>query len=338
MYWLTQGWLPVDETTMNDDRPRRSLYPSVEPRRTGRLAVSGMHELYWEESGHPDGIPVVALHGGPGGGSSPEMRRFFDPRRYRIILFDQRGCGRSSPHSELKDNTTWDLVRDMETLRAHLGVKKWVVFGGSWGSTLALAYTAMHRKQVLGLMLRGIFLLTEHEISWFYQKGASNLFPDAFDRYLAPIPENERDDLLKAFHKRLTGKNAQARAEAAAAWARWEGETLSIQGPKQRPPRFDEADFLDAFARIECHYFVNKGFFEKDGWLLEQAAKFGDLPGVIVHGRYDVVTPLDSAWKLHKVWPKSQLKIVPDAGHSSLEPGIISELVKASDWLAEKVG
>lgn len=323
---------------MNEDRPRRSLYPSLEPRKTGRLAVSPLHELYWEESGHPDGLPVVALHGGPGGGSSPEMRRFFDPRRYRIIMFDQRGCGRSTPHSELRENTTWDLVRDIETLRAHLGIKKWVVFGGSWGSTLALAYTAMHRKHVAGLLLRGIFLLTEHEIRWFYQEGASNIFPDAFDRYLAPIPEAERGDLLKAFHKRLTGKNPSARAEAAAAWARWEGETLSIQGPKQRPPRFDEADFLDAFARIECHYFFNKGFFDTDGWLLEQAAKFGDLPGVIVHGRYDVVTPLDSAWKLHKVWPKSQLKIVPDAGHSSLEPGIISELVKASDWLSEKLG
>jgi proline iminopeptidase len=323
---------------MNEDRPRRTLYPSLEPRKTGRLAVSSLHELYWEESGHPDGLPVVALHGGPGGGSSPEMRRFFDPRRYRIILFDQRGCGRSSPHSELRENTTWDLVRDIETLRSHLGIKKWVVFGGSWGSTLALAYTAMHRKQVMGLMLRGVFLLKESEIRWFYQDGASNLFPDAFDRYIAPIPENERNDLLKAFYKRLTGKNASARAEAAAAWARWEGETLSIQGPKQRPARFDEADFLDAFARIECHYFYNKGFFDSDGWLLDQAEKFGDLPGVIVHGRYDVVTPLSSAWALHKAWPKSQLKIVPDAGHSSLEPGIVSELIKASDMLAEKLG
>lgn len=323
---------------MNEDRPRRTLYPSLEPRKTGRLAVSALHELYWEESGHPDGLPVVALHGGPGGGSSPEMRRFFDPRRYRIILFDQRGCGRSTPHSELRENTTWDLVRDIETLRSHLGVKKWIVFGGSWGSTLALAYTAMHRKQVMGLLLRGIFLLKESEIRWFYQDGASNIFPDAFDRYVAPIPEAERSDLLKAFYKRLTGKNAAARAEAAAAWARWEGETLSILGPKQRPPRFDEADFLDAFARIECHYFHNKGFFDADGWLLDQAAKFGDLPGVIVHGRYDVVTPLSSAWALHKAWPKSQLKIVPDAGHSSLEPGIVSELVKASDMLAEKLG
>jgi proline iminopeptidase len=323
---------------MNEERTRRALFPRIEPRRAGRLAVSDVHELYWEECGHPDGIPVVALHGGPGGGSSPEMRRFFDPKRYRIILFDQRGCGRSSPHSELHDNTTWDLVRDIETLRTHLGVKRWLVFGGSWGSTLALAYTAMHRKQVLGLILRGVFLLMESEIRWFYQDGASRLFPDAFDRYVAPIPENERHDLLKAFHKRLVGKNPATRAEAAAAWARWEGETLSIQGPKQRPPRFDEPDFLDAFARIECHYFVNKGFFDHDGWLLEQAAKFGDLPGVIVHGRYDVVTPMSSAWALHKAWPKSVIKIVPDAGHSSLEPGIVSELVKASDMLADKLG
>ena len=323
---------------MNEDRARRTLYPRLEPRRAGRLAVSDLHELYWEECGHPDGIPVVALHGGPGGGSSPEMRRFFDPRRYRIILFDQRGCGRSTPHSELRENTTWDLVADIEKLRTHLGVKKWLVFGGSWGSTLALAYAAMHRRQVMGLILRGVFLLMEEEIRWFYQHGASNLFPDAFDRYMEPIPEAERGDLLKAFYKRLTGKNAATRAEAAAAWARWEGETLSIQGPKQRPPRFDEADFLDAFARIECHYFHNKGFFEHDGWLLDAAAKFGDLPGVIVHGRYDVVTPLASAWKLNKAWPKAVLKIVPDAGHSSLEPGIVSELVKASDALADKLG
>ncbi len=323
---------------MNEDRTRRTLYPRLEPRRAGRLAVSDLHELYWEECGHPDGIPVVALHGGPGGGSSPEMRRFFDPRRYRIILFDQRGCGRSTPHSELRENTTWDLVADIEKLRVHLGVKKWLVFGGSWGSTLALAYAAMHRKQVMALMLRGVFLLMEEEIHWFYQHGASNLFPDAFDRYIEPIPEAERGDLLKAFYKRLTGKNAAVRAEAAAAWARWEGETLSIQGPRQRPPRFEEADFLDAFARIECHYFHAKGFFDHDGWLLTQAAKFGDLPGVIVHGRYDVVTPLASAWKLNKAWPKAQLKIVPDAGHSSLEPGIVSELVKASDALADKFG
>lgn len=314
----------------------RTLYPPIEARRTGRLAVSELHELYWEESGNPDGVPVVAVHGGPGGGSSPEMRRFFDPKRYRIIVFDQRGCGRSTPHSELNENTTWDLVADMESLRAHLGVEKWVVFGGSWGSTLALAYAATHREQVLGLLLRGIFLLTKAELHWFYQNGASNLFPDSYDRYIAPIPEAERGDLLHAFHKRLVGKDPKARSTAAAAWARWEGETLSIQGPGGRPPRFDESDFLDAFARIECHYFVNKGFFESDGWLLEQAAKFGDLPGVIVHGRYDVITPLASAWALKKAWPQADLRIVPDAGHSSLEPGIVHQLIQASDAFATK--
>jgi proline iminopeptidase len=323
---------------MNEDRSRRTLYPRIEPRKAGRLRVSDIHELYWEECGNAAGVPVVALHGGPGGGSSPEMRRFFDPKKYRIILFDQRGCGRSTPHSELRDNTTWSLVDDIETLRNHLGVDQWVVFGGSWGSTLALAYAARHRDRVLGLLLRGIFLLRESEIRWFYQEGASHIFPDAFERYIAPIPEDERTDLLEAFHRRLTGPSPEIRAQAAAAWARWEGETLSIQGPQQRPPRFDEADFLDAFARIECHYFHNKGFFERDGWLLEAARTFGDLPGVIVHGRYDVITPLSSAWALKKSWPAATLKIVPDAGHSSLEPGIVSELVKASDMLASNLG
>jgi proline iminopeptidase len=323
---------------MNTNRQRRFLYPPIEPRRAGRLKVGGIHELYWEESGRSDGIPVVALHGGPGGGSSPEMRRFFDPRRYRIIMFDQRGCGRSTPHSDLRENTTWDLVADIESLREHLGINRWLVFGGSWGSTLSLAYAARHIDHVSGLLLRGIFLLRELEIRWFYQEGASNLFPDAFERYVAPIPENERGDLLEAFHRRLTSADAAVRASAAAAWARWEGETLSIQGPSSRPPRFDEPDFLDAFARIECHYFHNKGFFEEDGWLLKAAAGFGDLPGVIVHGRYDVVTPLSSAWALNKVWPGSRLRIVPDAGHSSLEPGIVDELVRAADAFADRLG
>lgn len=323
---------------MNTFREIRSLYPAIEARRTGRLAVSPLHELYWEESGNPDGLPVIAVHGGPGGGSSPEMRRFFDPNRYRIIVFDQRGCGRSTPHSELRENTTWDLVGDMEQLREHLGVERWVVFGGSWGSTLALAYAATHQDRVHGLLLRGIFLLTKSELNWFYQNGASNLFPDSYDRYIAPIPEAERGDLLNAFHKRVTGDDPKVRATAAAAWARWEGETLSIQGPGSRPPRFDESDFLDAFARIESHYFVNGGFFENDGWLLDQAAKFGALPGVIVHGRYDVITPLASAWALKKAWPAADLKIIPDAGHSSLEPGIVNELIRASDGFADRFG
>lgn len=321
---------------MNKHFLRNGLFPRIEPVRAGRLRVSDIHELYWEESGNPSGLPVVALHGGPGGGSSPEMRRFFDPEKYRIILFDQRGCGRSSPHSELTDNTTWDLVSDIETLREFLNIEKWVVFGGSWGSTLALSYAAKHLNRTMGLILRGIFLLTDAEIKWFYQQGASRLFPDAYDRYIEPIPEDERGDLVQAFYTRLTGDDAKERAAAARAWSQWEGETLSLRGPAVRPPRFEDTDFLDAFARIECHYFWNKGFFEKDGWLLDEAKKFGNLPGSIVHGRYDVVTPLSSAWALKKVWPAAELKIIGDAGHSSLEPGIVHELIAATNTMAER--
>ena len=321
---------------MNRRPPRRILYPRHEARRSGRLRVSDIHEIYWEESGNPNGVPVVALHGGPGGGSSPEMRRFFDPERYRIIMFDQRGCGRSTPHSELRENTTWDLVDDMEALRAHIGVNQWVVFGGSWGSTLSLAYAVTHPDRVLGLVLRGIFMVSKAEIQWFYQSGAGRLFPDAYDRYIAPIPEEERGDLLMAFHRRLTGSDKQARIEAARAWSRWEGETLSITGPVTTPPRFNEDDFVDAFARIECHYFVNRGFFASDDWLLEQCReKLKDIPGVIVHGRYDVVTPLSTAWALSKAWPKAELHIIPDAGHSSMEPGIIDRLIQATDNFAD---
>ncbi len=323
---------------MNRRQSRRTLYHRHEPYATGHLRVSGVHEIYWEESGNPKGIPVVALHGGPGGGSSPEMRRFFDPERYRIFLFDQRGCGRSAPHSELAENTTWDLVADIEALRKAAGVPKWLVFGGSWGSTLALTYAVTHGQQVLGLVLRGIFLLTEAEIRWFYQSGASNLFPDAFESFIEPIPEAERDDLVGAFYKRLTSEDTQTRLDAARAWARWEGQTLSIKGPASPPPRFNEDDFVDAFARIECHYFINKGFFPSDGWLLEQAAKrLENIPGVIVHGRYDVITPLASAWELAKAWPRGELHIVPDAGHSSMEPGIIDRLVQATDDFADRL-
>ncbi len=321
---------------MNNTRNRKFLFPRIDSNKAGRLQVSDLHEIYWEESGNPDGVPIVALHGGPGGGSNPDMRRFFNPEKYRIIIFDQRGCGRSSPFSELKENTTWDLVSDMEKLREHLDIEKWIVFGGSWGSTLSLSYAAKHRSKTLALILRGIFLITHAEIQWFYQKGASNLFPDAYDRYISPIPKSERDDLVSAFYKRLTGDNAEERANAAKAWSQWEGETLSIRGPSMLPSKFQEQDFLDAFARIECHYFINKGFFEKDGWLLEQAQKFGDLPGVIVHGRYDVVTPLSSAWALKKAWPKADLRIVGDAGHSSMEPGIIDELISATEMMADK--
>lgn len=264
------------------------------------------------------------------------MRRFFDPERYRIFLFDQRGCGRSTPHSELRENTTWDLVDDIETLREHVGVKQWLVFGGSWGSTLSLAYAVTHTERVLGVVLRGVFLVSKAEIQWFYQSGASRLFPDAYDRYVAPIPEDERDDLLMAFHRRLTGDDRQARLDAARAWSRWEGETLSIKGPLTTPPRFNEDDFVDAFARIECHYFVNRGFFASDDWLLRECGKkLKNVPGVIVHGRYDVVTPLSTAWALSKAWPRAELHIVPDAGHSSMEPGIVDRLIQATDHFAE---
>lgn len=323
---------------MNNRRSKsKNLYPRLRVRKTGRLRVSDIHEIYWEESGNPQGIPVVALHGGPGGGCSPEMRRFFDPEKYRIILFDQRGCGRSTPHSELEDNTTWALIEDMESLREKLGVQKWVVFGGSWGSTLSLSYAVTHPNRTLGLILRGIFLVSKAEIQWFYQTGASRLFPDSYDRYIAPIAEDERSDLLNAFYKRLTGKSKVKRLEAARAWARWEGETLSMNAPQKAPPRFDDDDFVDAFARIECHYFVNGGFFERDGWLLEQCAnKLPGIPGVIVHGRYDVVTPLSTAWSLKKVWPDAELHIVPDAGHSSMEPGIVDQLIRATDSFAER--
>ena len=315
---------------------RRKLYPHVEPRQTGRIKVSDLHELYWEDAGPVNGIPVIALHGGPGGGANPDMRRFFDPRYFRVILFDQRGCGRSTPRSTLEENTTWDLISDIEKIREMPGIEKWIVFGGSWGSTLSLAYSITHPDRALALLLRGIFLLTKSEINWFYQHGASNLFPDAYDRYIAPIPEAERGDLLNAFHKRLMGPHGDERRDAARAWACWEGETLSIRGPSARPPQFDDDAFTDAFARIECHYFKNGGFFETDGWLLDNAKVLNGIPGTIVHGRYDVVTPLSSAWALHKEWTSSELKIIPDAGHSSLEPGIVNALIDATDEFVQR--
>ncbi len=318
--------------------PRRDLYPAIEPSRSEMLKVSGLHTIYVEESGKPGGKPVIALHGGPGGGLSPEMRRFFDAQRFRTLAFDQRGCGRSTPHADLRENTTWDLVADMELIRERAGIDKWLVFGGSWGSTLALSYAVKHPERVAGLVLRGIFLITQHEIDWFYQQGASNVFPDAFDRFLAPIPLEERGDLLTAFHKRLNSDNREERVVAARAWSRWEGESISFAGPAALPPRFNDDRFVDAFARIETHYFVNKGFFPKDGWLIEQAAeKLRDIPTRIVHGRYDMCTPLDSAWKLKKAMPHAHLEIVPDAGHSSLEPGIVDALVRAGDWMGDNV-
>lgn len=276
-------------------KTRRELYPPVGPSFSEMLSVSPRHTLYWEQSGSRSGLPVVGLHGGPGGGASPEMRRFFDPQRYRIILYDQRGCGRSTPHAELAENTTWDLVDDLERLRQRLEVKRWLLFGGSWGSTLALAYAARHPDRVAGLVLRGVFLLTAAELRWFYQDGANHVFPDAFERFVAPIPPDEREALIPAFHSRLTSPDRSIRLKAARAWARWEGETISMAGPAALPQRFNDDRFVEAFARLECHYFVNRGFFPHDGWLLDQIDTFRHVPARIVHGRYDVCTPLSSA-------------------------------------------
>ncbi|MCU0881903.1 MAG: prolyl aminopeptidase [Hyphomonadaceae bacterium] len=325
---------------MPDSGPiRRLLHPPLEPYRSFTMKAGSLHTIYAEEAGSGDGIPVMCLHGGPGGGISPDMRRFFDPRRWRMILFDQRGCGRSTPHAELRENTTWDLVADMEALRVSLGIEKMVLFGGSWGSTLALAYAVTHPERVAGLILRGIFLVTNAEILWFYQSGASQIYPDAYDRYIAPIPEGERGDLLSAFHARLTAADRDTRITAARAWSRWEGDALSIRGPDARPNRFEDDRFVEAFARIECHYFTNGGFLPHDGWLLEQAGeKLKGIPGRIVHGRFDVLTPLASAWALKTAWPDATLEIVPDAGHASLEPGIVDGLVRACEDMAELVG
>lgn len=315
---------------------RRDLYPAIETSQTEMLKVSDLHTIYMEQSGNLKGLPAVALHGGPGGGLSPEMRRFFDPQRYRVVMMDQRGCGRSTPHAELRENTTWDLVADIEQVREKLGIEKWLVFGGSWGSTLALAYAAKHPERVSGLVLRGIFTLRKSEIDWFYQDGASQVFPDAFARYAAAIPEAERGDFLAAYHKRLTSPDWETRLKAARAWARWEGETISIAGPSALPSRFNEDRFVEAFARIENHYFVNHGFFAHDGWLLDQAPRMRGIPCRIAQGRYDMCTPMTTAWELKQRWPEAELEIVHDAGHSSLEPGIVDALIRATDWMADK--
>jgi proline iminopeptidase len=313
------------------DTPRRTLYPDLAPYRTGRLRVSDVHELYFEESGNPDGKPVVFLHGGPGGGTEPKHRRFFDPSAYRIVLFDQRGCGKSTPHASLVDNTTWHLVADVDALRAHLGVEKWQVFGGSWGSTLALAYAETHPDRVTELVLRGIFLLRKWEIDWFYQRGTSAMFADAWEGYLAPIPVTERGDMLRAYHQRLTSDDERVRLEAARAWSVWEGSTSCLLPNAELIARSGEEAFALAFARIECHYFVNGGFVEGGRALLANVDRIRKIPGVIVQGRYDVVCPMQSAWDLHRAWPEADLRIVPDAGHSAFEPAIAHELVRATD-------
>jgi proline iminopeptidase len=319
-------------------RAARGLYPAIRPYRTGRLRVSRLHELYFEESGTPTGKPVVFLHGGPGGGTSPAMRRFFDPQRYRIVLFDQRGCGRSRPHASLVDNTTWHLVADIEALRAHLGIERWQVFGGSWGSTLALAYAQRHPRRVTELVLRGIFLLRRSELEWFYQSpaGAAALFPDLWETYVAPIPPRERHDMMRAYYRRLTARSMRVRHAAARAWSVWEAATSFLRASADYVAKFDDPAYAAAFARIECHYFVNAGFLGRDAQLLRDVRRIRHIPAVIVQGRYDVVCPMRSAWDLHRAWPEAQLRVVPDAGHSAFEPGIAAELVAATDRYARR--
>ncbi|MGB3757349.1 MAG: prolyl aminopeptidase [Rivularia sp. (in: cyanobacteria)] len=309
----------------------RELYPPREAYQEGRLQVTELHTVYFEESGNPQGKPIVVLHGGPGGGCPSYYRQYFNPEKWRLIMFDQRGCGKSTPHAELRENTTWDLVSDIEKIREHLGIDKWVVFGGSWGSTLSLAYSETHPERCTGLILRGIFMLRQKELHWFYQEGASNIFPDAWEEYLKPIPPEERDNLLNAYYKRLTSEDKRVRLEAAKAWSIWEASTSKLFLDKSLTNSFGESAFADAFARIECHYFVNKGFFEREDQLLLNVDKIRHIPAIIVQGRYDVVCPMVSAWELHKVWSEAEFIVVPDAGHSMSEPGIQTALIDATD-------
>jgi len=310
------------------------LFPEISEYEVGTLQVSERHQLVYEQVGNPKGKPVVILHGGPGGGCSPKMRRFHDPERYRIVLFDQRGAGRSLPHADLIDNTTWDLVADIERLREHLGIERWQVFGGSWGSTLALAYAETHPQRVTELVLRGIFMLRRWELEWFYQEGASRLFPDAWRRYLAAIPVAEHGDLISAYHRRLTSENSAVRLSAARAWSVWEASTSLLLPDQGFIDAHENPEFALAFARIESHYFVNAGFMEVDGQLLRDAHRLTDIPGTIVHGRYDVVCPVQSAFDLKQAWPRADLVVVADAGHSAFEPGNASALVAATQAYA----
>ncbi len=312
----------------------RDFYPEIEPYNSASLKVSDLHEIYYEQVGNPKGQPVVFLHGGPGGGTNSDHRRYFDPARYRVILFDQRGCGRSKPFAELRENTTWDLVKDIEKLRAHLGIEKWLVFGGSWGSTLALTYAIQHADRVQGLLLRGIFLCRPSEIRWFYQEGASHVFPDIWDEYRDLIPPSERDDFVKAYYQRLTSDDQGLRLEAARTWSRWEMATSYLRINFNAINSMEEPEKALPFARIEAHYFINNAFFPSDNWILENIERIQHIPTAIVQGRYDMVCPARSAWELHRAFPKSKLEIIPDAGHSASEPGIRSALITFADEFA----
>jgi proline iminopeptidase len=316
----------------------KELYPHLSPYKTGFLRVSELHEIYFEESGNPQGAPAVFLHGGPGGGTEAKMRRFFDPRRYRIVLFDQRGSGKSRPHASLIDNTTWDLVADIERLREHLGVERWLVFGGSWGSTLALAYAQSHPERVTHLVLRGIFLLRRWELEWFYQNpnGAAALYPDLWEHYIEPIPPEERGDMMGAYYRRLTSQDPAELSRAAKAWALWEAATSFLRRNSLYTAKLGRDTHSEAFSRIECHYFVNGGFLATPNQLIENVGRIRHIPAVIVQGRYDIVCPMKSAWELHRAWPEADLHIVAAAGHSAFEPGNTHELIRATDRFASR--
>lgn len=309
----------------------KKLYGPIEPFDQGMLSVSSVHTLYYEQCGNPEGQPVVFLHGGPGGGIVPDYRSYFDPAAYRVVLFDQRGSGKSTPHANLEENTTWHLVADIERLREHLGVSAWMVFGGSWGSTLALAYAETHPQRVHQLVLRGIFLCRPKEIDWFYQAGASAIFPDMWEPFLNLIPEAERGNMLAAYHRRLLSEDEDVRLEAARTWSIWEGSTSKLYPNQKLMDDFGDPHMALSLARIECHYFMNNAFFDTDNYLIENIEKIRHIPAVIVQGRYDVVCPMMSAWDLHRAWPEADLRVIGDAGHSATEPGIISALVEATD-------
>ncbi|MBX5228877.1 MULTISPECIES: prolyl aminopeptidase [unclassified Rhizobium] len=313
----------------------RTLYPEIEAYASGHLDVGDGHVIYWERSGTPGAKPAVFLHGGPGGGISPAHRRLFDPARYDVMLFDQRGCGKSTPHAELNANTTWHLVADIERLREMAGVDRWQVFGGSWGSTLALAYAETHPARVSELILRGIYTLTKAELDWYYQFGVSEMFPDKWERFIAPIPPEERHEMMHAYHRRLTHEDRNVRLEAAQAWSIWEGETITLLPEPATSGKFEEPEFAYAFARIENHFFVNAGWMD-EGQLIRDAGRLKDIPGVIVHGRYDMPCPAKYAWLLHKAWPKSEFYLIEGAGHAYSEPGILDQLIRATDKFAGK--
>ena len=313
----------------------RSLYPQIEPFETGFLDTGEGHLVYWERVGTKGAKPAVFLHGGPGGGFSPKHRRLFDPALYDVILFDQRGCGRSTPFASLENNTTWHLVADIERLREMIGVEKWLVFGGSWGSTLALAYAQTHAQRVSELVVRGIYMLTKAELDWYYQFGVSEMFPEKWEGFLAPIPEAERGDMVAAYRRRLVGEDREEQLRCAKAWSLWEGETITLLPEPETSGAFHDADFALAFARIENHYFTHAGWLE-EGQLLRDAGKLADIPGTIVHGRYDMPCPMRYAWLLHKAWPKADFHMIEGAGHAYSEPGILDRLIRATDLYAGK--